>query len=270
MAAVTRAFKVTTHDLRPPIQGGDPIWDGTVPFRLPRRRVDRGEEECAAGWNACWDLATALKIAGVWPGGWPCRAWRVETKASVVERGLKLRASTWTVIKECSEQEIETAIANMSVGLFESYAKEMTAEHLKWRSALARPQWDESAVRDGLMDAIMARGLNWTLKKYESADSIMNAYTDWEYRSARSYWKSWIYYRVQDYINIYECVYRPIGELMSRPAWDSVIYHFKSLLGEVKYFGGHYKYTVGIRDAYTYGLLVAVPTEPGTLGYVMV
>lgn len=29
------AYKATTHSLCSPIQGGEPIWDGTVPYRLP-------------------------------------------------------------------------------------------------------------------------------------------------------------------------------------------------------------------------------------------
>ena len=65
-----QGYKVTTHDYRPPIQGGDPLWDGkALPFTLPTVRVDEGGKECSYGWNFCADLPTALRIAGPWHNG---------------------------------------------------------------------------------------------------------------------------------------------------------------------------------------------------------
>ena len=86
----THAFKVFTSDLRSPLQGGPPVWDGTLPYSLPEVEVDRGQGECAAGWNACREATTALRIAGLWPDGRPSRLFHVETTAEVVERGDKL------------------------------------------------------------------------------------------------------------------------------------------------------------------------------------
>ena len=62
---VTTGFKVLTYDLRLPIQGGAQVWDGSLPYMLPPSELDRSANECAAGWNACADLHTALRIAGL-------------------------------------------------------------------------------------------------------------------------------------------------------------------------------------------------------------
>ena len=66
-------WRMTTHDLRPPVQGGPPIWDGRTPYVLPRVDVDTTDGDCAAGWNACGEAETALRTAGEWPDGRPSR-----------------------------------------------------------------------------------------------------------------------------------------------------------------------------------------------------
>jgi hypothetical protein len=64
-------YKVFTDDLRSPIQGGDPVWDGSLPYDLPVVGLDRSEKECGAGWNFCREAHTALSIGGLWPNGRP-------------------------------------------------------------------------------------------------------------------------------------------------------------------------------------------------------
>lgn len=67
-------WKVLTHDWRPPIQGGDPLCDGTTwPVTLPEVGVDATDAGCGAGWNCVTDLAAGLRIAGLWPTGRPSR-----------------------------------------------------------------------------------------------------------------------------------------------------------------------------------------------------
>lgn len=102
MTTTTRtiAYKVFTHDLRSPIQGGEPIWDGKLPFTLPARTVDTSGKDCAEGWNAARLPHVALQIAGLWGNGHPSRLFRVETDMEIVERGEKLRASTWDILGE--------------------------------------------------------------------------------------------------------------------------------------------------------------------------
>ena len=45
------AYRCFTHDLRSPVQGGDPIWDGRLPYDLPVVTVDTSQAECGAGWR---------------------------------------------------------------------------------------------------------------------------------------------------------------------------------------------------------------------------
>lgn len=156
----TCSYKGLTHDYRPPVQGGEPVFDGRLPFALPMVAVDESSADCGAGWNACRDLATALRIAGPWPDGWPSRLFAVETDAAVVERGDKLRASTWTLTRECSEAEIEAAVRVLSAPFgehAEAMIADMIAEQMAWRRALARPGRDEEAVEVGLRAARPAR-----------------------------------------------------------------------------------------------------------------
>ena len=68
-----KGFKVFTHDLRPPIQGGAPVWNGKLPFEFPTVELDESTDECGAGWNFVKDIKTGLKIAGLWAAknpGW--------------------------------------------------------------------------------------------------------------------------------------------------------------------------------------------------------
>ena len=50
-----KAYKVLTHDLRPPVQGGGPVLPAgfVLPYQLPRIEVDASDNDCAPGWNAC-------------------------------------------------------------------------------------------------------------------------------------------------------------------------------------------------------------------------
>ena len=84
------AFKIITHDYRPPLQGGDPIWDGsTLPFTLPKVKLDTSREECAGGWNYTTSLAAAMRIAGLWRDGYPAVCFVVKPSADAIERGDK-------------------------------------------------------------------------------------------------------------------------------------------------------------------------------------
>lgn len=64
-------YKIWTHDFCSPLQGGKPVWDGSMPFTLPTVKLDTGSEECSHGWNFVDDLAKGFEIAGMWPNGRP-------------------------------------------------------------------------------------------------------------------------------------------------------------------------------------------------------
>jgi hypothetical protein len=98
-----RYYRVFTHDLRSPIQTSEPVWDGSLPHRLPVVKVDDGPKQCAPGWHACRDAEDALQISGLWHGGkngGPARIYRVARPYKLVDRGQKVRAAAWTIVEE--------------------------------------------------------------------------------------------------------------------------------------------------------------------------
>ena len=161
-------WKVTTHDLRPPVRGGDPIWSGETPFTLPRVECDSGEAECSRGWNFTLAPETALRIAGLWPTGWPSRLWRVEANGEAIQRGDKCRSHVLHIEREATEPEVQGAIERFSV-VFGAHALDMAREQILWREALSRPDRDEEAVIRGLEITLKARGLDWKLKHFTAA-----------------------------------------------------------------------------------------------------
>ena len=109
MNDINKGFKIFTHDFRPPIQGGDPIWDGGTPFSLPTVSCDDSDRECSNGWNYVADLAIGFKIAGIWPTGRPSSCFVVEAENGI-ERGDKRRAASLHILRACTQQEIEEGI----------------------------------------------------------------------------------------------------------------------------------------------------------------
>lgn len=154
-------FKVFTSGLRSPVQGGEPIWDGALPFLLPIVEVDTSGKECSHGWNVCRDLSTALRIAGLWPDGRPSRAYRLSAVDGheAIERGDKVRAATWEIVSEVSGAEIERTISDWTRTWAGEHSAAMAVEQIAWSRALARPGRDEQAVVAGLEQALAARGL---------------------------------------------------------------------------------------------------------------
>ena len=139
-------YKIVTHDLRPPLQSGDPIWDGkTLPFILPTVRLDTSDAECGSGWNYVSDLATGFRIAGLWPTGRPSRVLIVEPDNTHLQRNDKCRAASLTILREAAITEIEEGIVILSMP-FGKYAEEMVKEQIAWRRALARPRRDTAQI----------------------------------------------------------------------------------------------------------------------------
>lgn len=221
-----RGWKVFTHDLRPPVQGGEPVWDGTLPHVLPVVKVDRSAAACARGWNFARLPETAFRVAGLWPDGRPSRLFAVEAE-DTVEAGDKVRASSLSIVREATPEEVTAAISALSA-VFAPHSEWMLTEQLEWRAALARPACDEAALAAGLSDALVARGLAWQLRRFD---------TTWDAWAARAAWD----------------------------AWDALTHGFASRQGWVK--DDALLLTRGIRDAYRNGLEIAIPTGPTELGW---
>ena len=288
MSNMREGWKVWTHDRRSPIQGGKSVWDGTYPTTLATVPLDTSDAECGfSGWHYCADLATALRIGGMWPGGWPALYTQVVGSEDAIERGGKRRASSLVLRRQASEAEIAEAVLRFSA-VFGPHAATMAAEQLAWCEALARPLRDDTTVEAGLREALSARGLAWAVKRYKTARAardvwntraIRAAWAAWDARDAsdvraawdvwavwdvgavRSAWNAWDVWAVWD-----------VGDVRSawnaKAAWDALTVQYASLMGWVSV--PRDLLTQGIRDAYRNGLDAALPTGPDELGYAMV
>jgi hypothetical protein len=255
-------FKAFTHDLRSPIQGSAPLWDGTTPYHLPAVTLDTSSEACGAGWNFCREQHVALRIAGLWRDGRPARLFRVVGGPDSIERGDKLRSSTLTIVDEVTD--FAPAIEALSEHFDKRFRAEMIEEQLAWLSALARPCRDDQVVQDGLRSALAVRGLSsWNLRRFDSArdaraawDAIdawaslaawdaREAWSAWDAREDWSAWPAWEFWAARDAL---------IVLYTSRIGWST---------------RPHDLLTVGIRDAYRCGLEIALPTGPTELGWAM-
>jgi len=171
-----RGWKVLTHDYRPPVQGGKPVWDGTAGAVTSKALVDRSEIECGRGWNFTVKPETALRIGGLWPDGRPSRLIRVEAQGEVVVRGDKCRAEQIIFGKEAGPAKVRSAVTALYGQFVEEHRTRMADSTMLWRAALARPVRDEEAVAAGIRAALTARGLDWELVRFPDA---------WAARAAR-------------------------------------------------------------------------------------
>ena len=168
MADLRSGWKILTADGRSPLQGGPSLLNGRFPVTLPAVTLDGGPEECAAGWNYVADIATGWKIAGMWPTGYPSRVVAVTASVDAIERGNKRRASTLTLLRDATTQELTAAIHTFSA-MFGAHAPVMAREQLAWYTALGRPQPDVGEVEAQLALAVSARQLSWSLKRFDTA-----------------------------------------------------------------------------------------------------
>lgn len=269
------AYRCWTHDLRPPVRGGDPVsgWDGSCPFVLPPVRVDRTGSECAAGYSACERPETALRISGLWPDGRPSRLFVVDSGRRKVEhRKEKVRAASWTVVRECSSEEVAAAVLGLSVA-FGPHAERMAAEQIAWRDALARPGHDPEAVEAGLRTSLKRRRIGaWSLRRYDSARAARAAWDAWEARAARAARAAWAAWAARAAMDVWAArdawAARAARDARdARDAWDALTATYASLSSWVDRPAD--LLTAGLREAYRSGLGVALPTGPSEMGWAM-
>lgn len=248
-----KGWKILTHDGRSPWQGGNPILNGPLPVTLPTVALDTGPNECAAGWNYVADIKTGWRIAGMWPTGYPSRVIAVEASKDAIERGTKRRASSLTLLREASRQEITDAFARFSVP-FGTYAARLADEQFAWWQALGRPERNVAEVEAHLALALSARQLPWSLRRYKTARTARNAWDAWNDRTA---WDAWA----------------TGAAWAAGAAWDAgdagaaLTVLYARLMGWQD--GEPYQYTVGIREAYRQGLDSAISVAPTVLGWAM-
>jgi hypothetical protein len=276
----TTLYKGFTHDLRPPIQGGEPVWDGTLPYVLPRVAVDKSSQECAAGWNACRTVVQVLEAAGMWSNGWALRVVRMETDEAVVERGRKCRVATGTLIEEVAEAVVTEAVREFTTPWAGDLTEEMIVEQTAWRSALGRsgPR-DEAAVEAGLRTALVARGLGtWELRRHPNAKAAWNAWAAGDAKAAwaaRDAWDVWAAradkaaWAVGDAGDVWAAwaAKAAWAAWAARDARDALQGYFAARKGWISRKPD--LFAVGLRDAYYHGLDLAVPVAKGVFGWTL-
>ncbi len=285
------AWKTFTHDLRAPIQGGDPIWAGTVPYDRPLVDQDTSDRGCGKGWNCCESLSQAFAIAGLWPYGRPSRAFFVEPSADAVVRKNKIRSSGMRILREATEDEVLGAIREMSQG-FEEHVEHMTQSQVEWRRALARPASDPAAVESGLRLALEARGLSdWTLKRFDSVNGVWEgraarvdwgaggprateeawaAWTAWSAggsKGARNVWDVWRARDAKAALTLEYAALKGWDAWRARDAKAALTLEYAALKGWTDL--DLQALTVGVREAYRNGLGLVYPTGPKELGWAM-
>lgn len=148
----TVGYKAFTHDLRSPLMGGIRLWDGGLPFVLPRVDVDLSDAPCARGWYACLRLPDTLAFAGLWAHGRAVRVFRVETDGEVVHRVFesdgvkypKCRAATWTITAEVPVDEV--ALKSGLGEVSEVVAADVLPDQARWFAALGSRVRDPASV----------------------------------------------------------------------------------------------------------------------------
>lgn len=275
---ITHAYKAFTHDLRPPIQGGRPVWDGSLPYQLPTTRVDTSNSECGVGWNACLSTNDILKIVGLWPDGRPTRIFSVETDTQVYTRVNKTRATTWTITKEITDFEPIIRDFWKDKGL-NTILDGLVQEQLLWREALSRKTFNQEVVHESLNIALQIRNLSWTCKKYKSPVNVWEAWdaqiiqTRWDQRASQDAWLGWLARRGEVPHDAHGASWAD-GDIWDEKdkravhdARDALTYYIASSMNWVS--RDPYFLTTGIRAAYSAGLALAVPIGPNELGWAM-
>lgn len=282
------AYKILTHDFRPPIQGGHPILPASVtfPYRLPTVEVDTSDAECGAGWNACADIETAIRIAGEWPNGRPSQVFRLRSVqgACPLKRGDKIRAATWDVMGPVAP----SALRDARVCLYAPMAKDglpvedIVTEVEAWSHALGRPAHDEGAVEAGLRGTLQVRGLRWSLRRFGDARAAWDAWAAWDARAAWAAWDArdardaWAARAARAALDARDAwaASDAWAALDARDAWDARAARAALTVLVAARRGWTQQrpdlLTIGLRDAYAHGLAIAIPTGPAELGWAMV
>jgi hypothetical protein len=286
-------YKVFADDLSAPIQGGSPVWDGKLPFRLPVVNLDRSANKCGklGGWHFVKALDIGLAIVGLWPRhGLPSRAFELTCDTEVIEREEKCRASTAIITRELEEEEINKAIHVMSNKLMSPNGKEMTELQIAWRKALCRPFHDEKKVHEVLSEcwngwipvkitAAVARNARdmwtgwdardaWTARDARDtwdAWAGWNVWAAWTARNARDTWAGW---DARDAWTARDArdAWAAQGAWAGWDAQDACTERFVVLNDWSKPTGIDRD---KLREAYQNGALTVIPMNGNKLGYVM-
>jgi hypothetical protein len=266
---IRTGFKIFTHDWRSPLQGGDPVVTNPVfPFDLPKVTLNPDPLlECGAGWNYCKSIVEAARIASYWPKSYSANIVQVVGSPDAIEVKRKRRSSQLTIVRLCSDQEIHSSMWENVQSFGGVHTETLAQEQYYWYIALKRPNINQKLVEDSLQIALRKRGLDWSLKKYPSAQAAWDtrdtrdAWAAWYAWDAWAAWDTWAAWDAWDARAAwYACdAWAPWGALCLKTA---------SLCFNLEQYPSDFL-TIGIRDAYLNGLAAVGPTGPKELGFVM-
>ena len=273
-------WKILTSDFRPPVQSGDPLFDGkTFPRLLPSVELDQSDRECGRGWNFVADIETGFKIAGLWRSGKPNAVIQIEAEGAIRRRD-KLRARSLTLLRHATDDEIHAALLRFSKP-FGAHQEAMAEEQWLWWQALKRPSYDARKVEAYLREALVSRALDWKLKQFSDAGAARAAWDAWDARdawaawSAGAAWGAWSAGAARAAWDAWSAggaraagdAWDPWAAGASWDAGDALTVSFAARSGWIELKHDHL--TVGIRDAYRNGLAIAVATGTNELGWAM-
>jgi hypothetical protein len=177
---------------------------------------------------------------------------RVQTIGEFVERGDKLRAESLRIMGAASDRTLAAAVRKLSEP-FGEHARQMARDMLAWRRALARPRRDETAIVAGLQAALEQRGLDWSLKRFDTPRAAWAARDAWDARDSWDVWVAW------------DARAATWETRAARDARVALVVEYAALMGRMKH---PHLLTTGLRDAYSNGLGIAVPSRSkDTLGW---
>ena len=275
--SIRTGYKILTHDWRPPVHGGEPLCDGLLPVTLPLVELDLGPKDCSKGYNYTGSLCDAAKIASFWPTGRPARCLIVSASDDAIQRQTKRRCSQLTLERLCTDSEIKQAMRDLVIDWAKVYTEALVQEQWLWYKALGRPHYDKGRVVELLQVALKTRGLDWTLREFASARGAREAWAAREARGARGAWApreargTWAARRARGARAVRGAweAWEAWEARGAWEAWEALTFHVAVSFFDLPGYTADFL-TLGIRDAYLYGLNIAIPTGPSELGWAMV
>lgn len=183
------------------------------------------------------------------------------------------------------ESDVQSAVETLSRRWFGHVADEMAQEQIAWMKSLRRPVYDARAVPLSLETAIRARLVKsqFALRRFGCLDDVTEARNAFVNRSESTAWEAdtewdswsgaaWMEWEDKDRESAWEAADAWAGEdraslecLPAWHAWDALLVSHARLRG----WTTQPDLSVGLRDAYRYGLEVAIPTGRNELGWTM-
>lgn len=275
-------WKLTTYDYRPPVQGGNPIFDGSTPYTLPDVPTD-GKVCSGPGWHSVSKLEAGYKICSMWT-----RAWAFEPTGTVVEDadGNKIKSSGGILLREATDEEYRNGILATTEPWAGNHTQRLVDSQRAWQVALSSPAHDPDTVAAMLAIAIAERNLEWSLRFVETARDTRatlvtrDARGAWVTRDARIAARdAWVTRVTRDASYAWDTTWAATGAWdtwttkdiriawTARDAFPALIVETAALLG---WHGDNPELlTIGLREACHHGLAIAVPTGYEQLDWAM-